>query len=336
MDLFEFRDTLKTLVSLNNIDVNLQVDGIQSPKNFFLVQSINTQIGLGNYIEYEIAESGLEFSFYNKNDYKFLIKKEDENLKNPPLYYAKKPYLKQSSAFLLIELAKWFSEKSQFSYTSKNIYRLKSIVSNMFHTLIRDEDLFFKKLWINEELGTYIIEEDDIKMTIVSKDQNSLDNVLSKLGLGNIGDGKELPYNSYIILDGKINNDTVSGKIKFLNDELINVKVVIEKEITEDHFEKVVYRWDDVLREKLSVTKYKEIQRQLTEKVTKATYSQNKKADKNFLQEKTDKLFYSLSLSEIIFFDKSMSFIFNSTEFPDYTINGILNRNLKLVETIFE
>ena len=336
MNLTEFRDTLKTLVSLNNIIVDLQIDDIQNPQNFFLIQSINTQIGLDNYIGYEIAESGLEFSFYNKNDYKFLIKKEDENVEDPLLYYAKKPYLKQSSAFLLIELAKWFSEKSQFSYTTKNIYRLKSIVRNMFHTLVRDEDLFFKKLWINEELGTYIIEEDDIKMTIVSRDQNSLDNMLNELGLGNIGDGKELPYNSYIIHDGKINNDTVSGKIRFLNDELINVKVILEEEIAEEHFDKVVYRWDDVLREKLSATKFEEIQRQLAEKVTKATYSQNKKVDKNFLQEKEDKLFHSLSLSEIKFFDKSMSFIFNSTEFPDYTINGILNRNLKLVEAIIE
>ena len=336
MNFTEFRDTLKTIVSINNFAVDLQTDKVQSPKNFSLIQSINTQIGLDNYIEYEIAESGLEFSFYNMNEYKFLIKKEDENVEDPPLYYAKKPYLKQSSAFLLIELAKWFSEKSRFSYTTKKIYRLKSVVRSMFHTLVYNEDLFYKKMWINEELGTYIIEEDDTKMTIVSRDQNNLDNVLSILGLGNIGDGKELSYKSYIILDGKIKNDTLSGKIKLLNDRLVNVKVIIEEEITVEHFDKVVNKWDDVLCEKLSVTKYDDIKRQLAEKVTKSTYSQTRHMDKSILQEKVEELLRSLSLSELAFYDKSISFIFESTEFSDYTINGMLNRNLKLVETIIE
>ena len=82
MNLIEFRDTLKILVLLNNNTVDLQVDGIQTPKNFFLIQSIKAQIGFNNYIEYEVEESGLEFSFYNKNNYKFLIKKEDENVED--------------------------------------------------------------------------------------------------------------------------------------------------------------------------------------------------------------------------------------------------------------
>jgi hypothetical protein len=81
MNLFEFINDLKSIVSIHDksIDLDINVETLQYPKNFFLILNINEHINIDKYIEHEITSLGLEFCFHNKNEYKFLIKTDDWN-----------------------------------------------------------------------------------------------------------------------------------------------------------------------------------------------------------------------------------------------------------------
>jgi hypothetical protein len=330
MKLAQFINNLKILSSINNISFadNVEFENIQNPKNFFLIQTIND-------IDYEINAIGVEFSFSRKYESKFVIKKEDEMLEDAPLYYSENLFLQQSSSFLLIELAQRYSENAKFIHVC-NPFGIYPKIKTLFRLLIKESG-YLKKLWLSEELGAFIIVNQDIEMQIVARNKDSLNNLLDKFGIETIKE-ESIPYKSNIILEGKINDNFMKGKIKFITGENIDISIYFdENSLMRKNIDKVIEKWNQIIKTKLSIERYTGLINDISKEIVEETYSQHKNKEKSYIEDKIQQLKNDLNLYEINISDNSIKLIFKSyKEYPNLLINCVFDEDLLIDECYFE
>jgi len=343
MNFSDFSNYLKLLVSIHNKSIDLSRFDLKSnqlPKNFLLFMDINKSFDIDKYIKFEITDKGLVFCFHEKNEYQFLIKKEDWNLEDPPLFYNNKPFLNNSSTFLLIELADWYSK------ISPNIYILSGLNPQLWDSVIDffEKDIFipgggfYKHLKITEKVGAFFISDGSSgtkKYTIVAQDKETLDNILNNLGL--IRQNKEEKvYNSNIITKGKILDNVLNGEIWFISD-FVKISVTLTKNNpSENDFEKVIKKWYKKITSKLTNIKLEEIKKGIAKEISTVAYSQTQ-TDEFFISSKQEQLYVDLEINTIAFYEDALCLLFKSkNEFPDCLINCILNEKLSIEECILE
>jgi hypothetical protein len=294
---------------------------------------MNKHINIDKYIEYEITSLGLEFCFHNKNEYKFLIKTDDWNLEDSSLYYNKLPYLKSSSAFLLTELAEWYSTLSPNTYSFTHLM-ISSEIRNLSSKIVF-EDSYEKNLRINDHLGIFIIVKHSNFYTIVAKDKISLDKVLSDLGVLVEVRNDDKIYNSDIIFDGKINGNELNGKIKFIAD-IVNISVISKGgKISENSFDIIINKWNKLLS-CISESNYENLKTELSEEMTKEALSQSN-FDRKLFKVESQKLYKDLQIEKMVLTIDSIALLFNAKkEYPDGSIRAILKKDGSLDECYFE
>ena len=335
MNFSEFINNLKSIVSIydKTIDLDIKMETLQHPKNFFLIQNINKHINIDKCIEYEVTPLGLEFCFHNKNEYKFLIKTDDMHLEEPPLYYNNLPFLKSSSEFLLTELAEWYSALSSNTYSFKHLM-ISTKIRNLSEKIIYVDD-YGKNLRINDSSGIFIIVKQPGSYIIASKDKTSLDNVLNDLGLIIETKKESGTYNSKNIFDGKINGNELNGKIKFIS-KVVDISIISEeKQISEKSFDSIINKWGKLLS-RISKSNYEDIKTEISKEMTRGSFSQSDFDSKNFKIE-SQKLYKDLEIEKAILTNNSISLSFKAKkEYPDGSIIAILKKNGSLDECYFE
>jgi hypothetical protein len=346
MNLFDFCSDLKILASIYNksVDANrCDLESIQFPKNFFLTQTVNQSFGIEKYMTFEFTEFGLEFCFHDKNEYKFLIKKEDWGMEDPPLFYNKKLYLNNSSAFLLIELADWYSSISSNVYMFSGMNpKLNDSIMDLFgkYIAVRGGG-FYKHVKLTEKIKAFFISDSSSgtnKYKIVAQDRETLNYILDDIGLTTKDkeENKERNYSSDFISKGKIHGNKLHGEIWFISN-FVNITVTLEEENPENkNFDNIVKKWKKIINRQLTDTEFNEIKKDLAKKISLDALSQTK-TENHFIDTQSEKLYNDLKIDSIALFEDALSLLFKSkNEFPDYIINCVLDKQLSVDEYVLE
>jgi hypothetical protein len=211
------------------------------------------------------------------------------------------------------------------------------MISSKIRTLSQKtifEDNYEKNLRINDHLGIFIIVKYSTFYTIVAKEKISLDKVLSDLGLlvGVKKDNKT--YNSDIVFDGKISENGLNGKIKFVTG-IVDISVISERKKSEKNFDTIINKWNKLLS-CISESNYEELKIELSKEMTKEAFSQYNIDNKSFSVE-SQKLYKDLKIEKVILTIDSIAFLFNAKkEYPDGAIRVILKKDGSLDEYYFE
>jgi len=336
MDLQNYINSLKSLASISNYPFNdiLDINGIRQPRNFFLIQTITSPLGIKDYMPYKFNHTDLEFFIKDKYAGKYMIRKQGDFIEDPYLFYENELYMEQSSAFLLIELADWYFSKSDFTYAVKHTSLYPDIYSLCDKNEIRAKK-HKKRLFISKRLGAFFIMDmnyDPWRFRIVARDGLAMGHILENLGVL-IRQEDRIPYISDIISDGIIIHDKVKGKMQLAGNKEVDVSAIPDDgRPGGKRFDKLIKKWNRSIKEKMTPEYLDILKKKAAREITDASYP-HEGLDPAFIEKKIRQLYEEMELTEIRMYDDSLVLEFEAkNELPDFSINCILNKKLNIDE----
>jgi len=322
MKLIDFKNRIKQILSL--ISLSIEIDNSDG------VFSIINNPTLNNFVICRITQNGIEFSLFSDREKWFLIKKKDELLEDPPLYYLNDIYLNHSLSFLLIELAKWVCSIGKFEYTHKN-FNVYLKVRQLFPVLIAEKS-YITTLRLNKENNAMVVVNGDVSFTILAQKQEVLDGILNELEIkkDNI---QKIEYKSTIVTNGTVCDNYIEGEIIFLNIPT-KVKIVIINKIPTDKIVELrIKKWVD----NISKDKFLEIKDNISRKIVYSTFSQTNGFTKLEMNSKIKLLFNDLEIHHLVVDDDYLGIYFKSCNlYPDNLIVCLLNQKMFIEDYYIE
>ena len=322
MEINNFTDIVNRLIGIIGIDAVLD-NNVQNPRNLLMIDSLH----LKDFMDIRRTEIGFEFSFLLDNKTVYLIRKEDEQEDDAPVYLSEDIYLKSSSTFLLIELAKWIAAHSKFIHKHKNFSGYYA-VRELFPTLIKTEEYYIHYyIRLSDKYDAFTLRRGDSLLIFISRTQAILDEILKEL---NIIDDKEksVPYKSDIIINGTLFGNKIKGNIRLL-DKLVGIEIIEDKKANA-----LINKWIEIL----TVEKMSDIKSSVSKKIIKATFSQTDNVTTKMINEGIKSLYEDLVIDLIDFEGKPWVRVDFKSEklYPDYSISCMLNSKGKIVDCFIE
>lgn len=322
MEINNFANIVNRLMCI--IGINTPLDrNVQNPKNLWMIDSFH----LKDFMDIKRTEIGFEFSFSSDHEVTYLIKKEDEQKEEPPVYISDDVYLLNSSILLLIELAQWMSVHCKCVCKHKQFGLNYYAIREAFSTLIKTKELPFYKLRLSEKYDAITFMKDDVSLVFIAKSQAILDNIFKEL---NITDTKKqsVPYKSDVIIDGQLLENMIKGKVDW-HGRLINIEIR-----EDDTINSYINKWIRNLTEE----KVSEIKLSVSKEIIKATFSQTNNVKNEMIREHTLSLYHDLHIALISFECKPLIKITFKSEklYPDYSICCNLNSRGKVEDCFLE
>lgn len=101
---------------LQTISIPMDISKLQCEQNIMILHNLQ----LEGFMNLSVQENGIMFSFGADDKNVYLIKSDEKVLFEPSIYYEDGEFfLKDSSIFLLTQLAIWISKKSPYTYSCK-------------------------------------------------------------------------------------------------------------------------------------------------------------------------------------------------------------------------
>lgn len=320
MKLIDFKKRIKQILSL--ISISYEIDNSDG------VFSIINNLSLTNFIMCKITQNGLEFNLSSDKKKCFLIKKDDELLEDPPLYYLNDIYLNHSLSFLLIELAKWECSIGKFKYTHSN-FNVYLKVRQLFPILITEKS-YKTTLRLNNENSAMVVVNGDISFTILTQEQESLNKILKELAIEK-DNVQNTEYTSNILMNGTICDKYIEGDIVFFNN-LTKIKIPINKKVpTNKTVEFKIKKWIDNISEK----KILDIKNNISKEIVYSTFSQCNSITEPEMNSKINILFNDLKVDHLVINNACLGIYFKACNlYPDTMIVCLLNRKM-LIEDYY-
>lgn len=267
---------------------------------------------LEGFMNLSVQENGIMFSFGADDKNIYLIKSDEKVLLEPSIYYEDGEFfLKDSSIFLLTQLAIWVSKKSPYTYSCKQYQYIK--VRELFPVWF-DGDFYLYTIRFNLENNSFVLRKGDSLLTFVASEPNTLDILLQAANIK-----KETPKQK-------------SPQHNVFEFDLSGTKVNVELAYSPNSPQTEIDKWLSILKsEELDKMKIR-----LSKKLTKDVFSQTDNVSKNDLMEQTN-LLYGKSIEKIIVDKGYITIIFLAPNvLPDYVINCQLNKRLSIIDYYLE
>ena len=252
------------------------------------------------------------FSFGADDKNVYLIKSDEKVLFEPSIYYEDGEFfLKDSSIFLLTQLAIWISKKSPYTYSCKQYQYIK--VRELFPVWF-DGDYYLYTIRFNLENNSFVLRKGDSLLTFVASEPNTLDILLQAANIK-----KETPKQK-------------SQQHNVFEFDLSGKKVNVELAYSPNS-QTEIDKWLSILKsEELDKMKIR-----LSKKLTKDVFSQTDNISKKDLIEQTNLLYGDLSIDKIIVDKGYITITFLAPNvIPDYVINCQLNKRLSIIDYYLE
>lgn len=313
MEMNNFANIINRLIHIIGIKAVSDIH-LHNPKNLWIINNLH----LKDFMNMKQTEIGFEFSFSLDNEVIYLIKKEDEQKEEPPIYIADDICYANSSFLLLIELVKWMSVQCKYVYKTKLFGLNYYTVREMFPELIRVKEFPLYTLRLSKHYDAITFMKDDVSLFFIAKSQIVLDDIFKKLNIINTKE-QGVPYKLDVIIGGQLLGNIVTGKVA-LHSQLINIEIN-----EDDKIHSYINEWIAKLTEK----KVSEIKKTISEKIIKATFSQADNITKEEIRTHIQSLYEDLHIDLIDFKCKPLIKISFKSEklYLDYSVCCYINNN---------
>ncbi|MDB8994766.1 hypothetical protein PN613_00120 [Parabacteroides distasonis] len=306
MEANDFIKYCHTLLQI--ISIPMDISKLHGEQNIMILHYLQ----LEGFMNLSVQENGIMFSFGADDKNIYLIKSDEKVLLEPSIYYEDGEFfLKDSSIFLLTQLAIWVSKKSPYTYSCKQYQYIK--VRELFPVWF-DGDFYLYTIRFNLENNSFVLRKGDSLLTFVASEPNTLDILLQAANIK-----KETPKQK-------------SPQHNVFEFDLSGTKVNVELAYSPNSPQTEIDKWLSILKsEELDKMKIR-----LSKKLTKDVFSQTDNVSKNDLMEQTN-LLYGKSIEKIIVDKGYITIIFLAPNvLPDYVINCQLNKRLSIIDYYLE
>lgn len=306
MEANDFIKYCHTLLQI--ISIPMDISKLHGEQNIMILHYLQ----LEGFMNLSVQENGIMFSFGADDKNIYLIKSDEKVLLEPSIYYEDGEFfLKDSSIFLLTQLAIWVSKKSPYTYSCKQYQYIK--VRELFPVWF-DGDFYLYTIRFNLENNSFVLRKGDSLLTFVASEPNTLDILLQAANIK-----KETPKQK-------------SPQHNVFEFDLSGTKVNVELAYSPNSPQTEIDKWLSILKsEELDKMKIR-----LSKKLTKDVFSQTDNVSKNDLMEQTN-LLYGKSIEKIIVNKGYITIIFLAPNvLPDYVINCQLNKRLSIIDYYLE
>ena len=293
---------------LQTISIPMDISKLQCKQNIMILHNLQ----LEGFMNLSVQENGIMFSFGADDKNVYLIKSDEKVLFEPSIYYEDGEFfLKDSSIFLLTQLAIWISKKSPYTYSCKQYQYIK--VRELFPVWF-DGDYYLYTIRFNLENNSFVLRKGDSLLTFVASASNTLDILLQAANIKKETPKQKSPQHNVFEFD-------LSGK-------KVNVELAYSPNSQTE-----IDKWLSILKsEELDKMKIR-----LSKKLTKDVFSQTDNISKKDLIEQTNLLYGDLSIDKIIVDKGYITITFLAPNvIPDYVINCQLNKRLSIIDYYLE
>ena len=221
MEANDFIKYCHTLLQI--ISIPMDISKLQCEQNIMILHNLQ----LEGFMNLSVQENGIMFSFGADDKNVYLIKSDEKVLFEPSIYYEDGEFfLKDSSIFLLTQLAIWISKKSPYTYSCKQYQYIK--VRELFPVWF-DGDYYLYTIRFNLENNSFVLRKGDSLLTFVASEPNTLDILLQAANIK-----KETPKQK------SQQHNVFEFDFKWLSilksEELDKMKIRLSKKLTKDVF----------------------------------------------------------------------------------------------------